>query len=288
MRPVLLTHFDLDGIGCAVIMRMVQPLKDIEFHGHNTIEDAVRGHLEAGTRVICTDIAPKRATLLGYPAEWRSRLSIIDHHAKGPLGEGDVPDLSYQLYDSRYCATELVWEAMLTHDTLDEQTRRDVEMLVKTIRARDLWLRDSAQWGMSEDLQTLMKFVGLRALLDRLTESPSPALTAQEAWVVGMLKAKNNAYIKERSEAFQVVDDPDGYKVAWVHGVRCFSEICHEMLKLCPQADYTVVYDSNTGRVELRSREGGPHVGEIAAGRGGGGHPCASGYSVKVPGFPSG
>lgn len=284
---VLLTHFDLDGIGCALLVKLQTPQKAVEFHGHDTIEAAVLGYLEQGEHVLCTDIAPKRETLLGLTMEQRSRLSIIDHHAKGPLGGGDIEGLRMAVYDPNYCATELVFDTMVCKDLLDEQYRRDLERLVATIRTRDLWERESPLWSASEGLQTLMKFMGLKALLGRLLNDPSPHLTPQEQGVVSILQEKERSYIEGRVEAHKHEIDPEGRVFVWTYATRCFSEVCHGMLKVCPKAEYAAAYDANTGRMELRSREGGTHVGEIAASRGGGGHPCASGYSVPVPGFPT-
>ena len=285
---VLLTHFDLDGIGCAVLMQHAYDPDVVEFHGHTSIAEATVRYLEAGASVFCTDIAPKRDVILGLTPEQRSRLLIIDHHAKGPLGDGPIEGVQ-SVYDSTVCATELVFAYV--RDVLESMFHEDkaaLGLLVAVISTRDLWKRDSLLWDMATDLQTLMKLLGLDEMRDRLMEDANPKLDTHESFAVSIAQEQEQKYITGRVATVALDTDSEGRTFGWTHATHCFSEVCHGTLTRHPEAEYAVAYDANEGRVELRSREGGPHVGEIAAKRGGGGHPCASGYSVMVSGLPMG
>lgn len=67
------------------------------------------------------------------------------------------------------------------------------------------------------------------------------------------------------------------------------SDICQSLLKSYPDAPFAATWhiDASTGQAvySLRSRKDGPNVAEIAAAMapGGGGHPCAAGFSTPIP-----
>lgn len=144
------------------------------------------------------------------------------------------------------------------------------------IEDRHLWrneLEDSADWCTGAHFFGLGKDEFADTMVDSVNSVCEIGHTLNQQKASHIRRLRNNARLSEVG----------GYKVPVVNGPNWLaSDLANELAQGYPFA--VVYYDTKTERVyELRSREGGLAVNEIAEAMGGGGQTRAAGFSRKNP-----
>lgn len=205
----------------------------------------------------------------------------LDHHA---TQQGSVSHLQHAgaevLFDVDRSGASLAWDYLRGDHLRDHSIH--ARWLVMYVEDRDLWrwcLRDSRD--VSAYLQTLpMRF-----------DEWERASKMDHVEVAKLGRAVRAAIEQYSNQAWETghLTDFAGYRCFAVNAQYKFlSEALNHVLDREPDAEIALGWyvDGNLRQggcvhYSLRSRRGGPHVGEIAGRFGGGGHPNAAGFEVR-------
>ena len=276
MKIAHITHSDLDGFGCSVLVGMVHPQRKTFFCGYNDIDRTVEKCMEDYDEIILTDIVPGKKVLTELLLFKGAKVTIIDHHKRSALKAlENLWEHATVVYDDSMSGTALVFQHWFPSFLELKGKYPHLPEWVMAVNARDLWLREDADlWLVGDGLDRLRAFFGRKYFLNR---EPTPLLTSEESLVVANLVRQERGYIRAKMHRATLGVDENGDTFAWVIASRHTSQLGHQLANEAG-ANYGAVYLPEFGKVELRSN--GFDVGALALQRGGGGHERASGYLV--------
>ena len=213
-----------------------------------------------------------------------STVLVIDHHKTAEARNG--PDAKHRvLFDLTKSGAELTWQHYYPAEPLPP--------LVRLVAHRDL----GKAWQDPEhpdSTDSLNLHAYLMRCLPRthnhwvqLLNDPEPP--AEGLQIGAKLRRADAAIIASAVEQPHLLSF-DGKIVPSVNGLDSglVSDACNALLQHYPSAPFACSwFMAPTGRItySLRSRKGGFNVAEFAAkmSPGGGGHPCAAGFSTLTP-----
>ena len=223
----------------------------------------------------------------------KNRVIILDHHktAKANLAEFDTLPEDYTTYDEKY--GNLVPGVFVRFDMEKsgamlswEYFNPDLEVpnLIKYVQDRDLWrhkLEGTREFnaylrsfGFSFEAWDKVNKLTDNSFTDKNLESfinTGKVLLAQDQQNIDMIcrQAKLIKY--------------NGHKVAVVCATSHWSDVGNDLVEMYSDADYSLsfYYSPKNKLIKISLRSDGFDVSEIASKFGGGGHPKASGYSLK-------
>lgn len=223
------------------------------------------------------------------------QITILDHHASAQSrheGTADAPVRFRSVFDLHRSGASLAWEHFYPG--------RNMPMAVQLIEHRDLGHAfqqpDTAPGPSSLDLHAY-----LFRCIPRTVEAWTPILLApwddvEPLCNVGERLRQADHHIIEAAVASCHWLDFNGQRIPAVNGLDAglISDACQALLKAYPAAPFAASWYicPTTGKAvySLRSRakdhpDGHINVSQIAAvcAEGGGGHPCAAGFSTTTP-----
>ena len=287
MQTYLITHDDLDGAGCEVIIRKTFDAETViavhtDYKNINQIlhEVLLKVENDSDSRLLITDISPegkRTESLLDrldtlYQAD--REVLLVDHHAT----TAHLSRYSWVVHVQDVCATRILY-GMYKTTVSDDVT----DAFTKAVDAYDRWQLDSSYRPRGEDLNRLYYFYGYERFVSRFSVNPEDDKLA--AGLVQMLREKEDRDVSqavEESEDYnQVLRKDSQGRVYYLLLVETYvSQVCHKILDTKPEVDYVVNLVLSKGKVDLRSRDNGVDVAEIAKRNGGGGHKPAAGFYV--------
>lgn len=209
-----------------------------------------------------------------------------DYHVLPSAFETSVGSVNYPArrfdvcYDEHKSAASLAWH--LFH-------KSEPPKLLQHIEDRDLW-----NWDMEHTDEVLLGLQTEEVTINRIAQfahEPERLLTAGSA-IVSYRDEMVDRLIED-----PVVRDiqigPETYTFGLVNTPVLRSKAGHKMLEQNPEIDVAALFrledlsKDATIACSLRSREDGPHVGEIATDLDGGGHANAAGCGGQVATFTS-
>jgi oligoribonuclease NrnB/cAMP/cGMP phosphodiesterase (DHH superfamily) len=237
----------------------------------------------AGEDVIFLDYTPS-AEVLTELSWLASEVLVIDHHKTAETRNG--PDAKHQKrFDLTKSGAELTWQHYHQNEPLPT--------IVRLVSHRDL----GKAWQEPEHPDSIPS-LNLHAYLMRclprfinpwtqMLNDPEPL--AESLAIGAKLRLADADIIAAAVERPHLLT-MDGEIVPAVNGLSAelVSDACNALLLRYPSAPFACSwFIASTGRVtySLRSRKGGFNVAEFAAkmSPGGGGHPCAAGFSTLIP-----
>jgi len=275
-------HNDFD----AVAFRIVAEISGLEiastsYHTYKNIDKAIVNYIKNkeysnGDSLLIGDICPTKETALMLDKEVKNGLDVtlIDHHKTRAW----VEKYAWATVDLTKSATEILFY-------LNESKTQGIYFdFVKTVTAWDIWLLDSPYRERSEQLNTLLGFIGkdafVKSFLGQLdADSKEPFKT-----IIGYLIAKKKRYVSQviRNQLEKTRTYVDGFrhKFKIIFATDYISEIGHAVLAhpASEDIDYVCIINPIINSCSLRSRAGGIDVGVIAKYFDGGGHPGAAGF----------
>ena len=277
---LLVTHKDLDGAACEVVMRLVWG-SDLtvwysdyrELYG---VCERVIAYAKDYETIIFADIAPVAEHLDVINAHpLCERFQIYDHHAQNAWAEQRWPNIR-GVFDNR-CGARILYESGPQYATLEPMETRALGSFLRAVDAWDRWLLDSPDRALGEKLQHAFNFYRKSFVRDIVTSiQGGQVLRTDIDDVVKVLQEQQQGYVKSACQRSRVDTDIWGNSFCWAVASRFSSEVGSELSK---GHDYGAVVNLERGVVELRST-GGFNVGVLAKQRGGGGHATAAGYPI--------
>jgi oligoribonuclease NrnB/cAMP/cGMP phosphodiesterase (DHH superfamily) len=297
MKAKLLTHTDLDGVGCSVLGQAAFGDDiDVEYCDHHNINERVTKLLDESLHeydvVFITDIsvneevAEKIQTLHenGYAG-----FQLLDHHDTANwLNKYDWAYVSsvYQEEDRDYktSGTSLLLDC-LSACYPDVVTSFMIDF-AEQVRRYDTWEWSTVYKEVGpKELNDLMSILGHDAFMSAMLKhngsgsyvlnfsEPHRALLDQRAKEI-------SGYIYNKMKQVKVIK-LDGHSVGVVFAEKNASELGNEIAEKIEGIDYSVVLNTDRLSASFRGIKDDIDLGLVAKKYGGGGHPRAAGATFK-------
>lgn len=263
---VLITHTDLDGIGCAYVFLKCYPEGRVFFADYDDVNEIVVDLLKHDDEsdILISDISVNKevAELLNR----RGKVGLLDHHDTAKW----LRKYSWATIDTSKCGTRLVYELLQAYFHI-----QDLEPFVATVEDWDLWGAATGKDAPGEkaiETQLLLEFYGRRRFLSYMLGGRS-----FDHDVVTILFEKLQEYCEETADLMELYTK-DGYKVGVCVAEQHKSLLGHYLLNQF-DLEYVMMLDPRHNSVSLRGK-GNIHLGKLAKKAGGGGHPKAAGFPI--------
>jgi oligoribonuclease NrnB/cAMP/cGMP phosphodiesterase (DHH superfamily) len=271
VRTTLLTHTDLDGVGCAVLFSGARPGHGpIEFVENGAIDERVLEALAARLadanvhEVLVTDHGLDAATADAADefVDAGGRFVLLDHH-RSSLHLVGRP---WATVDPDHSATGLLFDHLGRPAAYAE--------FVRLVEDHDLWRHEDPR---SARLATLAGLLGAERFLSRFGEDPGVELRDGERLLVDHEEARREDYLRRKVEQARVVEI-GGMRWALCYAEQFQSDVGERLMSELGVAVTAIV---NPGRrtVSLRARD--LDVSAIAERFGGGGHARAAAFAFR-------
>jgi oligoribonuclease NrnB/cAMP/cGMP phosphodiesterase (DHH superfamily) len=277
-----MTHNDLDGAACAVLINNKFKDTNIKFHSYTTIDSAILKFLESENNIlenflIITDICPSKDICKKLNKNVKAKLLLLDHHKTRSF----VNKYSWAINDNTKCGTELVFDKFFG----DEELYTD---FVQEVSAWDLWKLDSAHREYGKKLNLLLQFIGNQAFIINFSNNPFAHKYPKFSNIIEYLENKKKRYIQKvvttQLHTAEICTDGFGNSFKIIFCTDYISEIGQVCLTHPEYEDlkYIVLCNPTTNTISLRSRIGEIDVSKIAKKLNGGGHFSASGFHLNI------
>lgn len=259
---MIITHNDLDGIGAAVVGKVVfnKQKVDVKFCGYHNVNDEVLKALRNGnySHVFITDISVNKETASIIEKEYKGKVSLLDHHdnlfylddydwATVIPGNQDEP--------GNESGTSLFYKFLL--EKCKFKTNEALENFVEKVRSYDTW--DWSNFNNDQDAKKLNDYFGIVGFYDFMNEYVTKIMNndtilfdnvAERLLKYEQRKIDNIVKAKDKS---MKVKEIDKHKVGFVFCENYQSEIGNRLLKLHPEIVGIVLIDMGRKKLSIRS-----------------------------------
>lgn len=305
----LFTHTDLDGLGCAALMKLYAAKKYEEIsvlycdyeNINQRVSDSIdlwdmaaeKGILGQQDRyIVISDISLNEETaqkLDNFCLRTSTKVILLDHH-KTAVWMNEKYPWAHVVIDTEVCGTSLVYDEFFSlhrEDAIDE--------FVDAVCLYDTWRFNPNELGLPRQLNYFTSLYGKEKFVDfaikaMIFDDPHGKYTVRPHFCIyeelyGLIQDYDksvNEYINRRVSQAQVYQLPEGFNVAVAVANKHFSEIGHKLIDTYTDADFAIVLDFENGSAHLRGNDRSPDLGQFARAHGGGGHPYAAAFRFKV------
>ncbi|MFJ6265600.1 DHH family phosphoesterase [Lysinibacillus xylanilyticus] len=285
----LLSHNDLDGIGCGILAKLAfQEQVKVKYNSISSLDREIEYFLENNERdtfLFITDLSPNEANgkrLNDYYIA-TGNVQLLDHHKTAfYLNEyewGKVLTEDENGYLTS--ATSLFYQYLVTHGFL-EQTNAITEF-VELVRQYDTWEWEKNDNQQARRLNTLFFLVSIEEfeekMLERLKTNEHFYFDEFEKKILTMEEEKIERYIRRKKR--ELVQTAIGeYFTGVVYAESYHSELGNELGKENVHLDFIAILNMGGKRISFRTIHDHIDVSAIAAEFGGGGHQKAAGCSL--------
>lgn len=270
-RTLLLTHTDLDGVGCAVLvsgtLTNAEPAHLVE---NGSIDERVREALaqhqkDAGEhRILVTDHGVDETTASAIE-EWRAaggELQLLDHHRSS----AHLAGRPWATIDESHSATGLLFRHLGSPDRFAE--------FAALVEDHDLWRHQDPR---SRRLAMLLALLGSQRFLTRFAGRPEVEFTEGEELVLELEESRRESYLVRKAEQ-AILRDLRGVTWAICYAESYQSDVSERLMTRF-RADATAIVNPSKRTVSLRGRT--VDVAAIAERQGGGGHQRAAAFTFR-------
>ena len=290
----LFTHTDLDGIGCAVLAKIVfGDNVDISYCNYDDIDKKVNVFFNntSNMEYHITDISINEE-LAAKIDHAKDNCVLLDHHPTAfALNKYDwchviALDVETGL---KTCGTELYYKWLVENSYLS--TTEALDTFVEAVRDYDTWRWvELGEAGMfAKQLNDLLYIYGRDGFIDWCIDRINSGMTHEvDGFAQTLLNYRQkdiDSYIEEKNKQMRVkkitIDS-----ALWTCGVvfaeRFFSELGNRLSEMHPELDFIVMIGMD-GKISYRTTKKHIDLGkDIAKVFGGGGHPQAAGSYFKT------
>ena len=278
---ILITHIDLDGVGCEIVARcFFSELTQIYHLDYDKVDSCTLEIMaQTSDNIIMTDVSVRPETAAEIASTYPGRLELFDHHKTTQL---NLANWDWVTVDTTRSATRLLFDSLCQRYPQISYPEL-LQQLVFHINDYDLWLHTSPD---SQKYNDLLFLLGLRqfadTMLTRLRENVS-LISADDQRYLNALTDSKQKYFSNRVKTVLV----DGNRILVVAS-RHISELSQYIRDITPvpaewaAVDYIDILNIESTSHSLRSYNPDFDVSELAQKHGGGGHPRAAGYPMAV------
>lgn len=267
MQTLHISHNDLDGLGCGVLIKKFMPGNiKTAYLGYDDIDRYIEENYHYYDRIIITDVSPQYGTVEMLAGE--KDVLIIDHHASSDA----LKDFHFTHHDITKCATMLTYEYLLQKGFKAEE----YEEFARCINDVDMWFLKRED---SLKMSVLFNLMGITRMEERFLSSPYTTFTDTEKLMITLEEERRDNYIKKAMRNIETIKDKDGLTVTVVFAESYASELGNYIISE-DISDYVMLINAQSKKVSLRSRKD-VDIRHIAERNGGGGHKNAAAFSIK-------
>ncbi|EDL66143.1 DHH family phosphoesterase [Bacillus sp. SG-1] len=294
MQRFLLSHNDLDGVGCGIIAKIAWGEEaEVRYNSIGGLNFQVARFLkkpQKNTKLIITDLSVNKENEEAIESYFKKdgKVELIDHHRSAEhLNSYKWASVTVQYEDGRLAsATSLLYE--------DLKKKREIEPtpildeFVELVRQYDTWEWDVNNNTTAKRLNDLFFLLTIEEfeekMLNRLQNNEKFFFDEFELKLLEMEEGKIERYIrrKRRELTKSFIGD---YCVGIVHAESYHSELGNELGKDNPFLDYIAIISVGGKRISLRTIHDHVDVSEVAGKFEGGGHAKASGCNLNTEAF---
>lgn len=304
-KTMLITHTDLDGIGCAILAYLAfgKENVDVEYCNYDDVDDKVRELLlkdDLGyDSIYITDVSVNSDTAEIIQKDDLDNLYLFDHHATA-LWLNDYDWANVRVKDKGGVKTSgtMMFYRYLSNegrfDIYNEMNRERLKRFSEIVRDYDTW-RWKEYLGkegiVCKEMNDLFHIYGrdefitlamVRIVVPVFPITEFPSFSDTDRMLLDNLQKEIDIYVNIKNDQMTVIKDKFGYMCGVVFAERFASELGNRLSEMHPELDYISMIDLGNCRVSYRTVKDGIDLGgEIAHSFGGGGHKKAAGSTIS-------
>lgn len=290
---LVITHADLDGAGCAIVLKtayegnkkvFVQQASD-----YPTADKLVREGLseEHWDLIYITDLSVSKETAEYIEEHDKHRVILIDHHPdKNSLNEYDWCYINESNDEDPYTpsGTSLVFD-YVKHMYTD--IPKSMDKLVELVRQYDTWAwKNHFNNEEPKTFNSYLTIVGFKDFVKTMCERvyDEDLLNETDRTVLYYKEKEIETYIKSRSKTVEV-REIDGMNIGFVFAEKHLSELGNYIVENDESIDCIIMFNMARGTVSIRSivRENGSFINCTKLAKSwfnGGGHKLSGGGMI--------
>jgi uncharacterized protein len=285
----LLSHTDLDGVGCGILARLAfgDRIK-IRYNSIASLNREVEWFLEneeRNTHLFITDLSVNEENEKRLEEFYQTggKVQLLDHHKTAlhfneyEWGHVIVEDNERNLASG----TSLFYEYLIENELI--QTSNAVTEFVELVRHYDTWEWEKNNNQEAHRLNALFFLISIdefeEKMVNRLQNNDHFFFDEFEEKILDMEEDKVERYIRRKRRELVQTSIGD-YLAGIVYAESYHSELGNELGKEYPHLDYIAMLNMGGKRISLRTINDHVDVSEVAAHYGGGGHAKAAGCSL--------
>jgi len=294
MKQLLITHIaDGDGIGCAILLKLVDKNCDILYYENHEINPAMNemmddNYFDKYDRVLVTDISFDMETALRIDKDkkLKEKIVVFDHHeSRLELDKFSWANIVVRNEKGLTSGISLLHEYLLRNYKNRILRSKGVKLFVESTRQGDTWEWKTVYNNQeASDFGSLFKIYGKAAFfniyLKRLKRPFFKLLNNFEKKVIVLENKKMDNYINI-AEKNMLVRKVEGYNVGIVFADSYKSHLGNFLAeKYIGKVDFIAIIDLSKS-ISYRSVKDEANVAVFAKEHGGGGHARASGSPIS-------
>lgn len=305
MKIRMFTHTDLDGVGCAIVLKTMMKKVyhvitdiDISYHDYDDINSSVMDYVmntnvDDYDYIYITDISVNEETaqkLDKLVIDERVRVVLIDHHKTALwLNEYEWAHV-YSNDESPKSATLLLLDYLISRrglpigNTCDRVASYNIRQFATLVSRWDTWLWVDGEHNYIE--QSLNRLSGIYdkdtfiwLMADRITYT-HPLISNTEYTMLDSMAKQIGLYVKECHEMVTTITN-HGLTYGVVFCEKYVNEVAKYIYENHPEFAFVAIVNLHTQSVSLRTNKEEVDVSVFAKKFGGGGHKQASGFKLK-------
>jgi oligoribonuclease NrnB/cAMP/cGMP phosphodiesterase (DHH superfamily) len=264
-ETLLLTHTDLDGVGCAVVFAGSRPGQGtVELVDNGSIDGRVMAALETRRAILVTDHGVSEPTAARVDAfiAGGGHFALLDHHRSS----SNLAGREWATIDEERSATGLLFDHLGRPSEYQE--------FAALVEDHDLWRHRDPR---SARLAALVGLLGHDRFLARFSTDPSMEFREGEVLLLDNEDTQREAYLSKKLEQARVVER-DGVRWAICYAETYQSDVAERLMTSLGVAATAIV---NPARRTVSLRGRGVDVSAVAQRHGGGGHARAAAFTFK-------
>ncbi|PLS18020.1 oligoribonuclease [Bacillus sp. M6-12] len=290
----LLTHNDLDGVGCGILAKAAFGKEvDVSYNSIDSINHQTAIFLDknnTNVELLITDLSVNEENEKKIEEFVHSggNAILIDHHKSAehfnrhPWARVDITHAD----GSPASATSLLYGYLQENGYLEPAPAMD--QFVELVRQYDTWEWDKLNNIQAKRLNDLFFMFSIEdfeeKMLRKLAEANEFAFDELETKLLEIEEERVERYIRRKKrEVYQA--QINGYFVGIVHAESYHSELGNELSKEFPYLDYISIVMVGRKRMSLRTIHDNVDVSAIAADYDGGGHQKAAGCNLTLEAY---
>ena len=282
----LITHDDMDGIGCAIVGKLLlQEELDINYCNYNNVNEvvtnAVENH-ELYSKIYITDISVNEevAELL---ETIKDKIILLDHHLTTTwLNKYDWATVcDYDEKEVKVSGIYMLYNLLTSKPILGlELINNSLSTFVRLVRLYDTWLWKEVNYKEPKQLNDLFLMMGRDEFINMVTNkiylNDTNFIDATNTYLLKIRQMEINNYIDEKEKTL-TPKTVRSYEVGVVFAEQFISEMGNVLSERHPEFDLIAMIDIGKNKISYRTVKDDVNVGEFATIYGGGGIKKASG-----------
>lgn len=279
----LITHNDLDGVGCYVVAKYFLDAEiDVSYCDYKNVNeivlDVIKTH-EQYDEILITDISVNEEVAEKLN-NLEDKVKLLDHHPTALfLNKYTWAKVEIECDKGKTCGTQMLFDDLKS--VSNDYIKCIPKLFVELVRRYDTWeWKDKYNDEKPRKLNDLMYIVGKEYFIEDMLSKINTGVDIFDKFSLKLLELRQkevDRYIEKKDDNL-IIKDILGYNVGIVFADNFISELGDKLSELHPELDFIAMINQET--ISYRTTKDNVNLSEIAKHFGGGGHPKASGSQM--------